>query len=121
MIANGLDKKTGASIMLCPIEAITDMIKGKWKLSILYHLFEGTKRFNELKRLVPQASRHMLTQHLRELEADELVHREVFPEVPPKVEYSLTEKGVALMPIFDAMIEWGQSYLADSSSPSVQS
>jgi DNA-binding HxlR family transcriptional regulator len=97
----------------CPIEATLRVIGGKWKPVILWFLGnEGTMRFSELRRAVPLATQKMLTQHLRELEADGLVHREVYPQVPPKVEYSLTELGRSLAPALSAMSEWGQRYRA---------
>ncbi|MEJ9148907.1 winged helix-turn-helix transcriptional regulator, partial [Bacillus thuringiensis] len=83
----------------CPVEAMVEVIGGKWKGVILYHLLDGTKRFNELKRLKPNITQRMLTLQLRELEADGIIHREVYREVPPKVEYSLTELGESLRPV----------------------
>ncbi|MFD3445963.1 winged helix-turn-helix transcriptional regulator [Microbacteriaceae bacterium 4G12] len=91
----------------CPVEAAVEVIGGKWKGVILYHLLDGTKRFNELKRLNTNITQRMLTLQLRELEADGIVHREVYREVPPKVEYSLTEVGQTLRPIILLMREWG--------------
>ncbi|TQR44042.1 winged helix-turn-helix transcriptional regulator [Paenibacillus popilliae] len=90
----------------CPLEATVETIGGKWKGVILYHLLDGKKRFNELKRLKPNITQRMLTLQLRELEADGLIHREVYREVPPKVEYSLTELGESLRPIILLMMEW---------------
>lgn len=96
----------------CPIEALMDTVGGKWKPVILYHLLGGTRRFGELKRLVPGVSQRMLTQHLRELEADGIIHREVYKEVPPKVEYSLTELGRTLEPVLLTMHEWAEEHMA---------
>ncbi|MDA1530247.1 winged helix-turn-helix transcriptional regulator [Bacillus cereus group sp. TH260-2LC] len=90
----------------CPAEAMVEVIGGKWKGVILYHLLDGTKRFNELKRLKPNITQRMLTLQLRELEADGIIHREVYREVPPKVEYSLTELGESLRPMILLMMEW---------------
>lgn len=90
----------------CPVEAMVEVIGGKWKGVILYHLLDGTKRFNELKRLKPNITQRMLTLQLRELEADGIIHREVYREVPPKVEYSLTELGESLRPMILLMMEW---------------
>lgn len=90
----------------CPVEAMVEVIGGKWKGVILYHLLDGTKRFNELKRLKPNITQRMLTLQLRELEADGIIHREVYREVPPKVEYSLTELGKSLRPVILLMMEW---------------
>jgi DNA-binding HxlR family transcriptional regulator len=94
----------------CAIEFTLEVIGGKWKPLILYYLMDGTRRFNELKRLMPNVTREMLTQHLRELEAHGIVHREVYAQVPPKVEYSLTEKGESLRPVLYTMYDWGASY-----------
>ena len=95
----------------CPVAATLDLIGGKYKALILWHLSEGKLRFSELRKMVTQATPKMLTQQLRELEAQELIHREVFPVIPPRVEYSLTELGRSLMPILMAMRDWGSSYL----------
>ena len=94
----------------CPVNTTLSVIGGKWKVLILYHLIEQTQRFNELRRLLPEITQRMLTLQLRELEQDGLIHREVYPVVPPKVEYSLTEFGRTLLPVINAMHEWGQSY-----------
>jgi DNA-binding HxlR family transcriptional regulator len=88
-----------------------EVLGGKWKPMILYHLLDGTKRFSELRRLMKHVTQQMLTAHLRELEGHGVVHREVYPQVPPKVEYSLTELGRTLEPILWAMNEWGERYL----------
>lgn len=95
----------------CPVEATLDLIGGKYKALILWHLSEGTLRFSELRKAITNATPKMLTQQLRELEAQQLIHREVFPVVPPKVEYSLTDLGRSLMPILVAMRDWGAEYL----------
>jgi DNA-binding HxlR family transcriptional regulator len=95
----------------CPVEATADIIGGKWKAVILYYLFQGTKRFNELRRLLPEVTQRMLTLQLRELEQDGIVHREIYKEVPPKVEYSLTEFGTSLGPIIVQMLDWGEQYM----------
>lgn len=96
----------------CPVEATLDVIGGKWKVVILYHLTQdGTHRFAVLRRKIPGVSERMLTQQLRELEDDGIVHREVYPEVPPKVEYSLTDYGRTLRPITEVMCEWGQRHM----------
>ena len=95
----------------CPVEATLDLIGGKYKALILWHLSDETLRFSELKKLLTGATPKMLTQQLRELEASQLVHREVYPVIPPKVEYSLTELGRSLMPVLVAMRDWGAEYL----------
>ena len=95
----------------CPVAATLDLIGGKYKALILWHLSEKKLRFSELRKVVHGATPKMLTQQLRELESHNLVHREVFPVVPPKVEYSLTELGRSLMPILVAMRDWGSGYL----------
>lgn len=95
----------------CTFEIAIDLIGGKWKTLILWYLGnKGTKRFNELKKLIPQVTQKMLTQQLRELESDKLVKRKVYPEVPPRVEYSLTKLGESLMPIFSMLCKWGDDY-----------
>ncbi|MCY8518715.1 winged helix-turn-helix transcriptional regulator [Bacillus atrophaeus] len=96
----------------CEKELTLAVIGGKWKMLILWHLGkEGTKRFNELKSLIPDITHKILVNQLRELEQDMIIHREVYPVVPPKVEYSLTVQGESLMPILDAMYEWGKGYM----------
>ena len=94
----------------CPVEATLELIGGKYKALILWNLSEGKLRFSDLRRVIT-ATPKMLTQQLRELEAQNLIHREVYPEIPPKVEYSLTDTGRSLMPILVAMREWGVRYL----------
>jgi DNA-binding HxlR family transcriptional regulator len=98
----------------CPVDATLRLIGGKYKSLILWHLIDGTLRHGELHRLMPQATPKMLTQQLRELESDRLISREVFPVVPPKVEYSLTPLGRSLKPILSAMYDWGAGYMRDS-------
>ena len=95
----------------CPVEATLDLIGGKYKALILWHLSENTLRFSELKKVVSNATAKMLTQQLRELEESKLIHREVFAVIPPKVEYSLTELGKSLLPVLAAMRDWGADYL----------
>ena len=95
----------------CPVEATLELIGGKYKALILWHLSEGKLRFSELRKAIKGATPKMLTQQLRELEANALIHREVYPVIPPKVEYSLTELGRSLMPILVAMRDWGAGYL----------
>ena len=99
----------------CPVAATLELIGGKYKALILWHLSEKKLRFTELRKVIQGATPKMLTQQLRELEADALIHREVYPVVPPKVEYSLTEQGRSLMPILVAMRDWGSGYLRKKS------
>ena len=99
----------------CPVAATLELIGGKYKALILWHLAEKKLRFSELKKEIQGATPKMLTQQLRELEANNLIHREVFAVVPPKVEYSLTELGRSLMPILVSMRDWGSSYLRKNS------
>ncbi|MCM3001084.1 helix-turn-helix transcriptional regulator [Paenibacillus cellulositrophicus] len=94
----------------CPVETTLDVIGGKWKGIILYQLLEGKKRFNEFRRLNPGITQFMLTLQLRELERDGIIHREIFKEVPPRVEYSLTDFGRTLEPVITSMKAWGESY-----------
>jgi DNA-binding HxlR family transcriptional regulator len=95
----------------CPVEATLELIGGKYKALILWHLSGETLRFSELRKQIPKATPKMLTQQLRELEEQNLIHREVYPVIPPKVEYSLTETGRSLLPILVAMRDWGAAYL----------
>lgn len=97
----------------CPVDAVLGVIGGKYKPIILYHLIDQTPRFSELRRYLPQATPKMLTQQLRELEADGIIHREIYPVVPPKTEYSLTEFGRTITPVLTAMCDWGKEYMSD--------
>lgn len=94
----------------CPVEAALDLLGGKWKAVVLFRIMERTRRFNELRRLLPDITQRMLTTQLRELERDGLVQREVFPQVPPKVEYSLTAFGQTLAPVLASLREWGETH-----------
>ena len=96
----------------CPVETTLTLIGDKWKVLILRDLLPGKKRFSELKRSVGGVSQKVLTAQLRDMEQNGLVHREVFAEVPPRVEYSLTELGRSLKPILDAMWNWGEEFKA---------
>lgn len=96
---------------VCPVETTLDLIGGKYKALILWHLADRKLRFSELHRAITSATPKMLTQQLRELEAQKLIHREIYPVIPPKVEYSLTQTGRSLMPILTAMRDWGAEYL----------
>jgi len=101
----------------CTVEAAMDVVGGKWKLAILNHLFAGTQRFGELNKAMPRITPRMLTRQLRELEADGLVRRTVYPQVPPKVEYSLTEIGRSLEEIAGLLEDWGHYYRERLTSP----
>ena len=92
----------------CPMTSVMNVIGGKWKVIILYHLRDSTLRFGELRKRIPKITQKMLTQQLRELESDGLVSRKVFPEVPPRVEYKSTALSDELRPIIDMLCEWGQ-------------
>src|ERR1700731_235745 len=95
----------------CPVEAAIDVIGGKWKPMILWWLHEKTCRFGELRRLIPGVTEKMLTHHLRELEADGIVARKIYPTVPPRVEYSLTEYGETLKFALEAICDWGRLHM----------
>ena len=95
---------------VCPVEITLAVLGGRWKVLILRELLQGTQRFNALQRALPGITQKMLTQQLRELEQDGVLQRTVYAQVPPKVEYSLTELGVSLSPILDAMHEWGERH-----------
>jgi DNA-binding HxlR family transcriptional regulator len=94
----------------CPVEATLDVIGGKWKGVILFHLLPGPQRFSDLRRRLPTITQRMLTLHLRELEDDGIIHREIYQQIPPKVEYSLTEFGKTLEPILLTLLKWGEQY-----------
>lgn len=100
----------GPSDQGCPVEFTLSVIGGKWKGILLYHLIDGVKRFNEFRRICPNITQRMLTLQLRELEESGIVHREVYRQVPPKVEYSLTPLGRTLIPIIQSMKEWGERH-----------
>lgn len=100
----------------CPVGVLLRILGGKWKLSILCDLLDGTKRFSELRRLNSGITQRMLTNQLRELETDLVISRKVYAEVPPKVEYSLTEIGKKLEPILQQLEKWGQTYLDEIKS-----
>ncbi len=99
----------------CPVEASLEIIGAKWKGIILYHLLnaQGPVRFNELERSIPNATRRMLTRQLKELQEDGIVSRKAYPEVPPRVEYSMTDKGQTLRPVIDILKSWGEEHVLD--------
>ena len=96
----------------CPVETTLTLIGNKWKVLILRDLLPGTKRFGELKKSLGTVSQKVLTAQLRDMEADGLVIRTVYPEVPPRVEYTLTDLGMSLQPVLDSLWKWGESYKA---------
>lgn len=101
----------------CLVNSTLDIISGKWKLVILYHLMkDDTLRFNELKRRIPGITQRMLTKQLRELEQSDVILRTVYPEVPPRVEYAVTEYGQTLGPILDLMHQWGETHVKRKNS-----
>jgi DNA-binding HxlR family transcriptional regulator len=97
----------------CPVETTLVLISDRWKVLIIRDLLSGTKRFGELKKSIGHVSQKVLTSNLRAMEADGLVHRKVYAEVPPKVEYSLTKIGLTLKSVLDAMASWGEQYKAN--------
>ena len=113
-----MNKKTNFT---CPVEATISLIGGKYKAVILWHLLHGTMRYSELHRKMPHATDKMLAQQLRELEKDGLITRTVYPVVPPKTEYNLTAFGQSLVPILDAMCDWGNEYLQTNSCSTINS
>ena len=106
------EQKTAKTLPACPVETTLSLIGDKWKVLILRDLMPGTKRFGELKKSIGSVSKKVLTAQLRDMESNGLVTRTVYPEVPPRVEYSLTALGRSLKPILDAMWNWGESYKA---------
>ena len=107
------------NVFNCPVEATIHLIGGKYKAVILWQLKDQVLRYSELHKLVPKATPKMLTQQLRELENDNLIGRTVYPVVPPKTEYYLTEFGKSVIPILDAMCDWGKDYLEQQNSKSL--
>lgn len=98
--------------LICPVEATLQLIGGKYKALIIWHLVDATLRFSQLQRLISSSTPKMLTQQLRELESDGILKRTIYPVVPPKVEYSLTELGQSLSPVLRTMFDWGNNYLS---------
>lgn len=105
------------SLPACPVETTLTLIGNKWEVLILRDLMDGTKRFGELRRSIGSISQKVLTSQLRQMEAAGLVHREVYAEVPPRVEYSLTPLGKSLKPVLDALRGWGENYKAQLAAP----
>lgn len=101
----------------CEFTTVLEILGGKWKPTIMYHLFSnGTMRFSELQRAMPDITKKMLTAQLRELEYHDIVHREIYQQIPPKVEYSMTEHGQGLTPVLMAMNDWGKAHLVHLST-----
>jgi DNA-binding HxlR family transcriptional regulator len=103
--------KYGEQFMKCPIFTAQSLIGGKWKVYLLWFIHDKPRRFGEISRILPEVTQTMLTNTLRELERDGLVHREVYRQVPPKVEYSLTPIGTRLIPALATLVEWGTEYM----------
>ncbi|MCI8608720.1 MAG: helix-turn-helix transcriptional regulator [Firmicutes bacterium] len=101
----------------CPVEAALDVIGGKYKAIIVYTLIDGTKRYNEIQHAVPKATPRMLSKQLKELEEDGVIKRVLYPVVPPKTEYSLTDFGNTLVPIVKALCKWGEHYFSLAGLP----
>lgn len=113
MDTNGKTRHSSYVLPACPVEATLELIGGKWKGIVLYYLLDGRLRFSELKRRIGCVTQRMLTKQLRELEAGGLVNRIVYAEVPPRVEYELTEAGMSLKPIVNLLKTWGETYALD--------
>ena len=103
-------QKTAKELPACPVETTLTLIGDKWKVLILRDLLPGTKRFGELKKSIGNVSQKVLTAQLRDMEQNGLINRKVYAEVPPRVEYSLTELGLSLKPVLDALWNWGEEY-----------
>ena len=101
-------RKTESKVYQCPFEFALDMVSGKWKALVLYYLSEGTLRYGEIRKKIDGITQKMLTQTLRDLEKNGLITRKVYPVVPPKVEYTITKQGEALIPIFHELQHWGE-------------
>ena len=108
--AHAAPRAGAGAVAHCSVDTTLNVIGGKWKPVILYHLRSGPKRFNELRRLLPAITQRMLTAQLRQLEADAVIERKIFPVIPPHVEYKLSPVGASLMPILTAMAEWGAAH-----------
>lgn len=108
------DQTAKKELPACPVETTLMLIGNKWKVLILRDLLPGTKRFGELKKSIGNVSQKVLTAQLRDMESNGLINRKIYPEVPPRVEYSLTELGQSLKPILDAMWNWGEEFKAQN-------
>lgn len=105
---------TKDELPFCPVATTVDLIGNKWKLLIMRELLKGTQRFNAIHKAVEGISQKVLTENLRKMEKDGIISREIFPEVPPRVEYSLTELGESLRPIISSMSDWGTAYIKEN-------
>jgi DNA-binding HxlR family transcriptional regulator len=112
--------KPTKQLPIIPAERALKVISGRWKVSILYHLFAGSKRLSELKRLRPTISQKVLIEQLREMEEHGIVHREVFRQVPARVDYAATELGLSLQPVISTLCEWGQRHANELSAVSAK-
>lgn len=101
----------------CPYATTQRVLQGKWAILILYHLSTGTKRFNELEKLIPEVTRTVLTRQLRQLEKDKLINRKIFPVIPPHVEYSLSKLGIKFQKVLDEIEVFGLEYIQELSQP----
>jgi len=115
---NGLNDK---NLQNCPVTATMGVIGGKWKLLILYLIYNDVNRFGKMGMLLKDISKQMLTTQLRELENDGIIERKIYPEIPPRVEYFITAKGQSLMPIIDLMRDWGNEYLIKDEIAAIRS
>jgi len=106
-----MDKLTAWNVANCPVTATMSVIGGKWKILILYVICNGINRFGKMGMVLKDISKQMLTTQLRELENDGIIERKIYPEIPPRVEYSLTEKGKSLLPIIELMKLWGDEHI----------
>ncbi|MGC1274738.1 MAG: helix-turn-helix domain-containing protein [Planctomycetaceae bacterium] len=114
------DRKNGRKAVTCSVETTLAVIGGRWKVLVLHHLLDGTKRFSELTRALKGVSARTLSKQLRELEADGVIDRRVYPQIPPKVEYSLTPSGRRLKPVLLAMHRWGETFDAADERPKMK-
>jgi DNA-binding HxlR family transcriptional regulator len=110
-----MDKLSDKNLEQCPVTATMGVIGGKWKLLILYLICNDVNRFGKMGMMLKDISKQMLTTQLRELESDGIIERKIYPEIPPRVEYFITPKGRALLPIIDLMRDWGRAYLIQPS------
>lgn len=106
-----MDKLSASTVANCPVTATMDIIGGKWKILILYLIFNDVNRFGKMGMVLKDISKQMLTTQLRELESDGIIERKIYPEIPPRVEYTVTARGRSLLPIIHLMRDWGNEHL----------